>query len=78
MAVGKTTFIQLLENHGVKTVKEPLDYWGDNLERHLKNLEKYASDVDDTDSGDDTTSDTADNVGDSGNSGDDMNNTFFF
>lgn len=54
MAVGKTTFIQLLENHGVKTVKEPLDYWGDNLERHLKNLEKYASDVDASkDSGDD-------------------------
>lgn len=63
MAVGKTTFIQLLENHGVKTVKEPLDYWGDNLERHLKNLEKYASD--------------ADASKDSGDS-DDMNNTFFF
>jgi hypothetical protein len=68
VAVGKTTFIQLLENHGVKTVKEPLDYWGDNLERHLKNLEKYTSDTDDTDDN---------NSADSGDS-DDMNNTFFF
>lgn len=75
MAVGKTTFIQLLENHGVKTVKEPLDYWGDNLERHLKNLEKYTSDADASkDTGDDNSADADDTTGDS----DDMNNTFFF